>query len=220
MMNKIKYLKILTILLLFVLIITASSTFAKLELLKVFIDGKKTPARTITHEGEIYISVSDLSKAFPGRFQMDINSKQLNIYSGPTEKLQVTAGEKVTPKGLCGEIMLGDKTGKEFPLKGVSIILFTHNPSVPEEISVNTLKQWIVGKDNVYVETHGKIRETKTGADGRFFIGTIPPGNYELVAIYCASGGKSGRFWRKKIATGKDGQLMIKFSNQEAISID
>jgi hypothetical protein len=193
---------------------------ARLGSMQVYLDGKLVPARTIVQNNEVYISVSDLAVVFPGQFKMDVTSGNLEIHSKAPENMNLPDSIPAVEGGISGIVNIKDRNGKFFPLRNVKITLLRPNPSIPDEAMTGMVKRWAQGKDNSLVESLGKVRETQTDASGRFFMTPVPPGDYEIIAIYYTTEGKTGCFWRKRIKAEKDKHLNLKFDNEDSYNFN
>jgi hypothetical protein len=188
--------------------------------IQVYLNGEKVPVRTSIQNNELYISVSDLSSVFSGQFELNADSGRLDIYSNKPETAVLPEVIKPDAGGIMGIFDLQDVNGKKFPAKNVTVTLFRSNPSIPDEASYAMIKRWALGKDYSLLETHGRVRETKTDVNGRFYMEPVPPGDYEIIAIYYTVEGKTGSFWRKKIKAEKDKSLYLIFDYKDAYRLD
>jgi hypothetical protein len=203
-----------------VLFFTSGIILAIPAKLQVYRDGKRVPVRTVTQNNEIFVSVSDLAAAFPGQFKMDASSGRLDIYSFEPDIKTVPETNVLPEGGVTGIFSIQDVNGKSFPLRNVSVLLFRSNPAIPDESSTGMIKRWALGKDNSLIETYGKVRETRTDINGRFFMAPIPPGDYEIIAIYYTAEGKRGSFWRRKIKAEKGKSLDMNFDLKDSYSLN
>lgn len=214
--------KIQKIILLSVVILLLTSTFiyAGSSQFKVYIENRQVPVKTIVRGGEIYISLSDLSKIFPGEMKFDPGRKRLDlIISSPAIKDPYLSGNKKPPEhGITGNISIKSKNGKEFFLKRAKITLCHYNKDVPDSVSLAQLKRFVTGEDNKYTGSHGKVRETVSNESGNFYITNAAEGKYELIAVYHIPGKKKGLFWRNIITVKKRKLSRVKFDSESAYS--
>jgi hypothetical protein len=182
--------------------------------LKVFVDNKQVPVNAIEQDGEVYISLNDLSKVFPGKINLDAASSRLDISNDSVSSIPASdVGKPVAAKGISGSISLKEGTGKEFFLKKIKVRIYSYSKEIPEDVSLTQLKQMAAGSGSDYQGTHGIVRETISDESGNFYFESVSPGKYELVGIYSIPGGKKGYFWRTIINVEKDKPLKIDFSS-------
>lgn len=182
------------------------SVYASKLTISVYVDNRKVPARAIESGGEIYISLSDLAKYFPGQMSLDTKAGRIDIISNPVtiKPAPMTGDSKLPDRGIIGNISFKANDGKDFVVQNIKIILYLYNPDLPDEVSNAQLKRFAEGKDNEYIGTHGSVRETFSDDNGNFYIAGVAAGKYELTAIYIEPGGKKGIYWRSVINVEKD----------------
>ena len=183
---------------------------------QVYLDNRKIPVKTIIKDGELYINVNDLSRFSTEMMKLDPKNGRLDLFSQPSGK-ETAGGQAVPDKGIVGGISLKDRDGKEFFLKNVKVTLFAYDKDIPDEVSLAQLKKFASGESNEYTGTHGKVREMVTDAGGRFFVGSVAPGKYEIVSIYYNNGGKKGVLWRSIISIKKDELEKVDFNTDNGI---
>lgn len=183
---------------------------------KVFIDNQPAAIDTTLKDGQVFISVRDLSRYFESQFLLIPQEKKLKIYTRTTETPGVlTPGKRDPEANFQGQVLLEVKNGLEFPARGAKVVLYDYNPEVPERQALEDFEKWVCGESNTYPQTHGKVRESTTNHSGRFYLKRVPPGNYELTAIYYNLKGESGIYWRKKIKVEKNQSFDVKLTTDE-----
>jgi hypothetical protein len=197
-------------------ILTAGMLFAASTQMRLFIDNRPAQVEILSDRGRLYVSLADLAREMPGRFVIDTAGKRVDVF---TEK---TGGEEAAPAmdaqggGVRGQIFLKGVSGTEFPLKNARVALYLFNPDMPEEQALALFKSFAKGLGNEYEQTHGKVREARTDAGGRFFLPQVPAGDYELTAFHPAPGARAGRFWRKRIKVDKSPVSETRFDWKDA----
>lgn len=212
-----KYLMAFAFFSLFCLVFSAASGAGLV--FRTFLDNREVPVKTVVKDGELYLNANDLSRYFSGTMKLDPKNNRLDLFSQPSfrEGAGEGAGQAVPDKGITGSIYLKDNSGKEFFLKNVKVSLFSYGKDIPDEVSLAQLKKYASGDSNEYTGTHGKVREAVTDGSGRFFMGSVAPGKYEIVGIYYNNGGKRGILWRSVITLGKDELKKVEFNLGNAI---
>ena len=212
--------KLITALLLMVALFAVTSIiYASGSLYKVYLDNKKVPVKTIVKNGELYVSVKDLSRHFPEKMILDTGAKRLDFHSSASlsEKTAAIPEEPEKPKGIYGSLSLKNNDGKEFFIKGVKVTLYRYNPDMTDEISLAQLKNLALGEDKEYTGSHGKVREGVTNSSGNFYLAGAAPGKYEIVAIYYTNRGRSGILWRNIIEVKRNKPLKVEFNTDNAV---
>jgi len=201
-----------------IILLTSVLIYAGSSQFRVYVENRAVPVKTIVRSGEIYISLSDLAKVFPGKMKLDPGKKRLDIIvSTPDLKDPYVSGEKKTlAHGISGKISLKSGNGKEFFLKGVKIFLCHYNKDLPDDVSLEQLKRFVTAEDNEYIGNHGKVRETFSNESGNFYITNAAPGKYELIAVYHIPGNKKGLFWRNIITVNKEKLTRVNFNSGNA----
>jgi len=209
------------ILLAILFIFISGGVFAGMIPLKVYLNNRPIPVKSIVKNGEIFVSLRDLSRHFPGRMKLDSKSGRLDIISGPVpdKAANVKKVPKTPEKGIMGSISLRDNSNKDFFLKNIKVTLYNYNKDIPDDISLTQLKRFATDSDNEYMESHGKVRETVSDDSGNFYLGGIPKGKYEVIAIYSPIGGKTHLFWRNIVEVKGNQLIKIKFDSGNAGSI-
>ncbi|MCD4783150.1 MAG: carboxypeptidase-like regulatory domain-containing protein [Candidatus Eremiobacteraeota bacterium] len=201
-----------------ILLLTSTYIYAGSSLFKVYVENRPVPVKTIVKGGEVYISLSDLSKIFPGEMKLDPGRKRLDIkISSPDMKDPYLSDNKKVPEhGISGNVSIKTNSGKEFFLKRVKITLCHYNKDVPDSVSLAQLGRFAAGDDDEYIGNHGKVREAVSNESGNFYITNAAPGKYELIAIYHLPGNKKGLFWRNIISVSKGKLTRVKFDSKNA----
>lgn len=189
---------------------------------RVYLDNREIPVKTLIKDGELYINVNDLSKHISGTMKLDPKNSRLDLLSLPSGKEGAAdgVGQTVPDRGITGSIYLKDNNGKDFFLKNLKVTLFASDKDIPDEVSLAQLKKYASGESNEYIGTHGKVREAVTDGGGRFFMGSVAPGKYEIVCIYYNNGGKKGILWRSIISVEKDELEKVDFNTENAIKFN
>ncbi len=203
----------------FLCLLVFSTVFGAGYAFRVYLDNREVPVKTIIKDGELYINVNDLSQYFSGTMKLDPKNCRLDLFSQASAKETADEGigQTVPDKGIIGSISLKDNSGKEFFPKNVPVTLFIYDKDIPDEVSLAQLKKFASGESSEYLGTNGKVREMLTDAGGRFFVGNVAPGKYEIVSIYYNNGGKKGILWRSIISVKKDELNKVNFNTDNAI---
>jgi len=201
-----------------VTVLATSVIFASSPILKVYLDNREVPVKTVTYNGEIYVNLTDLADCFPARFNVNLTLNRLDIFSTPPAQDNLAQGLTPQGSGISGEVMLNSGDGAEFPVKNADVYLFAVNPDVPDGMIVPAVNKWLTGSDDSFIKTNGAVRQTKTNQSGMFYM-TPPPGDYNLVVVYYTVAGKSGRFWREKVTLKKDECVKVRLNTSSCYNL-
>ncbi|MFP4498227.1 MAG: hypothetical protein ACLFQV_08445 [Vulcanimicrobiota bacterium] len=193
---------------------------AMAEKIKVFHNQKEVPVKTRNIDGEIFVSLSDLAKILSLDIFFEPARSRLEIQTTEAE-LSLTPGKEAVEKGFTGQVLLQAENKLEFPVKNVEVKLYQSKQEVTDEIALSMFKNMALQKNNNYEQVFGLVRHDRTDTSGRFYLQPVPPGTYEITAIYYFNGGKRGRFWRKKIIVKDDNlsEVLLNWQNSYQFEI-
>ena len=184
-----------------------------------FCRGRLVPMDTVVRDGRIYVSLDDLARSFPGMIRLDVKNGRVDINPAGNDEAPEVPCMKVPPGAIRGRVLLS-VLGVEYPCKNLPVALYVQNRSVSDSDALSAYKCYARGDDGQYALTHGKVRQGRTDSGGNFFLARVPPGNYEITALNLSTGGKSGRFWRKRITIDKSEAPMIILDGGCCYSLD
>lgn len=210
-----KHFIIFTLILFLLCIVSIGASTGRL---RVFLDNREVPVKTIVSGGQVYVSLQDLAHHFPGQMHLDAGKGRLDITSYPAPPAELPQGKEVPEEGISGTISVQEKGDREFFLKNVKVVLYGYNANIPDDMSLAQLKRLAEGKDSEYLETHGAVREAVSDAGGRFYLSGIPAGKYEVASIYYTAPNQKGLFWRKVVEVERNKPIKVKLDTSNAYS--
>ncbi len=204
-----------------IILLTVAVGLAAMDSPRFFSRGREVNISTIVRDGEIYVSLKDMARHFPGVIHVDQAGNRININPDDGESSPEDFTPAEIPAGaIRGRVLLKGSSGVEFPRRNISVALHLQNQSISDSDALSAYRSYALGDDTQYAMTHGRVREGRTDAGGNFFLAGVPPGKYEIVALEPSAEGRTGRFWRKRILIDKGDVPVLILDNRYCYSLD
>jgi len=185
--------------------------------IKVFWNDKPVDLSLIEFQGEYYVSLSDLSKYFPGTIQLDHNNRQLDFRTSQPP-LIVETEESGAPQGenavIWGRAFTTTKKEVELPISGMNVYLRKLRNDMPIHLTQVLFYSMVMNGEHEFNDLFPAVREIETDEGGLFMLKDIPAGNYQLTARYQDK--KITLGWRWILEVKKGANLEFELSEKTA----
>ncbi|MCL5036023.1 MAG: carboxypeptidase-like regulatory domain-containing protein [Chloroflexi bacterium] len=203
-----KKLKIFICALLFVVLGAAVFAAAGFDVLW---NGEKIPARIIDKNGELFISLNDLSEKFPGTVTIDYKKRQVSFDVPGKVDLSKDINNKIsnaekTKQGLVWGFVSLKKGDFILPLRDIKVSAHPGRSDLPGELKSSLFDKKLADKKNSeYDDTMGVVRSCTADSSGRYILYPLPEGEYEITAVI--NGWNKSAGWRIPVGL-KSGEVL------------
>lgn len=200
-MKKIVYLLLLTG---FGTLLGASPPF------QAFLRGNPQSVHPIMVHDTVYLPLNEIAALFHLKADVDMQGRQIILEPETSPPPAGTVSPDPQASSILGEVVLRVNQTMDKPVLNVKVGLFKGNEKYDQETDKEAVQGWLLRNESFFQDTHGKVAETNSDASGRFAFSKIPPGNYEVVAVYPRSPRELG-FWVKafRMAKGETKKLTL-----------
>lgn len=175
----------------------AAAAFCAVSPFRIFLNGSPGEIHPLVEHNEIYLPLQEVASLFHLKATVDLASRSILLQP---EKNAPAPTAKTDAEGavIAGRVSLGG------PVSNLYVELFQANPSQTADRNKAAIETWIKSGDTDYANEHGLVTEVTTDASGNFAFFHVPPGSYEIVAVWPVSPEKIGYWWMPVRPDGKE----------------
>jgi len=166
---------------------------------RLFLEGNPVTVHPLVADDKLYLPLEETAALFHFKADVDFKNGRIVLYhqdGSPALTPAAASPASATTQVVIGTIDKSVNQTADTPFFNVKVYLFKANDRYDEELDRHSIALWFLKNDPFYTDTHGKIAETTSDADGHFGFSSIPPGNYEVVAMRPLSPVEIAYWWK------------------------